>query len=80
LKLKWSATNPKMKGPPPIPNITPMAMISPMAIDFTGTEVNFEIATKATRKNARERRACRTRVTKINPSMSPLRSKSTCDE
>ena len=57
LKLKWSATNPKIKGPPPVPKITPMAIINPMANDLSEVEVNFEIAIKATGKKARERRA-----------------------
>ena len=69
-----------MKGPPPIPKITPMAMMNPIVIDLSEIGVSFEIATKATGKNARDRRTCRTRVTKINPFISPLSRKSTCDE
>jgi hypothetical protein len=66
LKLKRSATNPRTNGPPPIPKITPMAMMNPMAIDLSETEVNFEIAIKATGKKARENRACKMRVTKTD--------------
>lgn len=43
-----------------------MAMMNPMAIDLSEMEVNFEIAIKATGKKAREKRACRMRVIKIN--------------
>jgi hypothetical protein len=55
-----------IKGPPPIPKITPMAMMNPMVIDLPEIGVSFEIVIKATGKKARERRACRMRVIKIN--------------
>jgi hypothetical protein len=66
LKFKWSATNPKIKGLPPVPKITPMAMMNPMVIDLSEIGVNFEMAIKATGKKAREKRAWRVSVTKIN--------------
>ncbi len=34
LKFKWSATNPKTKGPPPVPKITPIAIMNPIVIDL----------------------------------------------
>jgi hypothetical protein len=43
-----------------------MPMMNPKVIDLSEMEVNFEIPIKATGKKARERRACRVRVTKID--------------
>jgi hypothetical protein len=43
-----------------------MAMMNPMVIDLPEIGVSFEIVIKATGKKARERRACRMSVIKIN--------------
>ena len=65
LKLKWSAITPRTKGVLPIPRITPMERITPVAIDRSEREVNFDMATRPTGKNAEEKVACRKRVIRI---------------
>jgi hypothetical protein len=55
LKLKWSAITPRTRGVLPIPKITPMERTTPVPIDRSEREVNFDMATRPTGKKAREK-------------------------